>query len=123
MKAERGITLIILSIYVIVFSIIIALLANLSSYIYRNLDNVSDSTIDLSEFNKFNMYFIEDVKTKDIGEIPMAIRNAPIEKMKELGYSQGYLYPHDFPGHYVEQQYLPDKMLGTKYYIKDENIE
>lgn len=63
MKAERGITLIILSIYVIVFSIIIALLANLSSYIYKNLDNVSNSTIDLSEFNKFNMYFIEDVKT------------------------------------------------------------
>ena len=65
---------------------------------------------------------IEDVKTKDTGEIPMAIRNAPIEKMKELGYSQGYLYPHDFPGHWVEQQYLPDKMIGTKYYIKDENI-
>ena len=66
---------------------------------------------------------LEDVKTKDTGEIPMHIRNAPIEKMKELGYSEGYLYPHDFPGHYVEQQYLPDKMIGTKYYIKDENIE
>ena len=66
---------------------------------------------------------IEDVKTKDTGEIPMHIRNAPIEKMKELGYSEGYLYPHNFQGHYVEQQYLPDKMLGTKYYIKDENIE
>ena len=65
---------------------------------------------------------LDDVKNKDTGEIPMHIRNAPIEKMKELGYSEGYLYPHDFPGHYVEQQYLPDKMLGTKYYIKDENI-
>lgn len=64
---------------------------------------------------------LEDVKTKDTGEVPMHIRNAPIEKMKELGYSQGYLYPHDFPGHYVEQQYLPDKMLGTKYYNKGEN--
>jgi len=60
---------------------------------------------------------LEDVATKDTGEIPMHIRNAPIEKMKELGYSEGYLYPHDFPGHYVEQQYLPDKMLGTKYYV------
>ena len=65
---------------------------------------------------------LEDVANKDTGEIPMHIRNAPIEKMKELGYSEGYLYPHDFPGHWVEQQYLPDKMLGTKYYIKDENI-
>jgi len=59
---------------------------------------------------------LEDVQNKDTGEIPMHIRNAPVEKMRELGYSEGYLYPHDFPGHYVEQQYLPDKMLGTKYY-------
>ena len=66
---------------------------------------------------------LEDVKTKETGEVPMHIRNAPIEDMKNLGYHEGYLYPHDFPGHYVEQQYLPDKMLGTKYYIKDENID
>ena len=62
---------------------------------------------------------LEDVQNKDTGEVPMHIRNAPIEKMKELGYHEGYLYPHDFPGHYVEQQYLSDKMLGTKYYIED----
>ena len=66
---------------------------------------------------------LEDVANKDTGEIPMHIRNAPVEKMRELGYSEGYLYPHDFPGHWVEQQYLPDKMLGTKYFIKDENIK
>ena len=66
---------------------------------------------------------LNDVANQDTGEIPMHIRNAPIEKMKELGYHEGYLYPHDFPGHWVEQQYLPDKMLGTKYYIKDENIK
>ena len=66
---------------------------------------------------------LEDVVNSDTGEIPMHIRNAPIEKMRELGYNEGYLYPHDFPGHWVEQQYLPDKMVGTKYYIKDENIK
>ena len=66
---------------------------------------------------------LEDVKAKDTGEIPMHIRNAPVSGMKDFGYSVGYKYPHDFPGHIVEQQYLPDKMLGTKYYIKDENIE
>ncbi len=66
---------------------------------------------------------IEDVNNKDTGEIPMHIRNAPVEGMELLGYSKGYLYPHNFPGHIVEQQYFPDKMLGTKYYIKDENIE
>jgi len=66
---------------------------------------------------------MEDVESKDTGEIPMHIRNAPVEKMRELGYNEGYLYPHDFAGHWVEQQYLPDKMLGTQYYIKDENIK
>ena len=65
---------------------------------------------------------LEDVKNQDTGEIPMHIRNAPIEKMRELGYNEGYKYPHDYPGHWVEQQYLPDRMLGTKYFIKDENI-
>ena len=66
---------------------------------------------------------LEDVATKDTGEVPMHIRNAPIEDMKNLGYHEGYKYPHDYPGHVVEQQYLPDKMVGTKYYIKDENVE
>lgn len=66
---------------------------------------------------------LEDVSSKDTGTIPMHIRNAPIEQMRNFGYNEGYLYPHDFPGHYVEQQYLPDKMIGTKYFIKDENIK
>lgn len=66
---------------------------------------------------------LEDVANSDTGEIPMHIRNAPIEKMRELEYNEGYLYPHDYPGHWVKQQYLPDKMVGTKYYIKDENIK
>ena len=65
---------------------------------------------------------LEDVKTKDTGEVPMHIRNAPIEGMENLGYHKGYLYPHDFPGHYVEQQYFPDKMVGTKYYDKTDDI-
>ena len=66
---------------------------------------------------------LEDVETKDTGEIPMYIRNAPVSGMKDFGYGQGYKYPHDYPNHQVEQQYLPDKMLGTKYYIKDETID
>ena len=66
---------------------------------------------------------MEDVSSKDTGTIPMHIRNAPAKGMENLGYGEGYLYPHDFPGHYVEQQYLPDKMLGTKYYVPDENCE
>lgn len=63
---------------------------------------------------------LEDVRTKDTGEIPMHIRNAPAEGMSNLGYGVGYKYPHDYPGHFIEQQYLPDKMLGTTYYDEEQ---
>ncbi len=66
---------------------------------------------------------LDDVANKDTGTIPMHIRNAPAEGMAQEGYGVGYKYPHDYPGHWVEQQYLPDKMLGTKYYIKDDTVE
>ena len=66
---------------------------------------------------------LEDVKNKDTGEVPMHIRNAPAEGMEQFGYHDGYKYPHDYPNHYVEQQYMPDKMVGTKYYIKDDTIK
>ena len=88
---------------------------------------LSEAAIYVANSKKSNASYLAidkalaDVSSKDTGEIPMHIRNAPIEKMKELGYSEGYLYPHNFPGHYVEQQYLPDKMVGTKYYEPDEN--
>lgn len=64
---------------------------------------------------------LEDVQDKDTGRIPMHIRNAAASGMQQFGYGEGYKYPHDFPGHWCEQQYLPDEMLGTKYYVKDEN--
>ena len=88
---------------------------------------LSEAAVYVAESKKSNASYLaidralEDVKTKDTGDVPMHIRNAPVEQMKNFGYHEGYLYPHDFPGHWVEQQYLPDKMVGTKYYIKDEN--
>ena len=90
---------------------------------------LSEAAIYVATSKKSNASYLainkamEDVKTKDTGEVPMHIRNAPIEGMETLGYHEGYKYPHDYPGHVVEQQYLPDKMIGIKYYIKDENIE
>lgn len=90
---------------------------------------LAEATVYVATSKKSNASYLainkalEDVSTKDTGEVPMHIRNAPIEDMKNLGYSNGYKYPHNYPGHVVEQQYLPDKMLGTQYYIKDENIE
>ena len=53
--------------------------------------------------------------------VPLHIRNAPTKLMSELGYHDGYRYPHDYPGHFVEQQYLPDALAGTQYYSYGEN--
>ena len=83
---------------------------------------VANSKKSNASYNAINQA-LSDVENKDTGTIPMHIRNAPAEGMEQFGYHQGYKYPHDYPGHWVEQQYLPDKMLGTKYFIKDENIE
>ena len=60
---------------------------------------------------------LDDVINTDTGTIPMHLRNAPAEGMKDFGYGQGYKYPHDYEGGYVEQQYLPDKIKDKKYYI------
>ena len=61
---------------------------------------------------------LDDVMNTDTGTIPMHIRNAPVEDMKEFGYGEGYKYAHDYEGGYVEQQYLPDKIKDKKYYIE-----
>ncbi len=46
--------------------------------------------------------------------VPLHLRNAPTSLMKDLGYSDGYQYPHDFPGHFTRQQYMPDALLGKR---------
>ncbi len=60
-------------------------------------------------------------KVRETGNlpVPLYLRNAPTSLMKELGYADGYKYPHDFPGHWVEQQYLPDELVGTVFWKKD----
>ena len=66
---------------------------------------------------------IEDAKENDTGEVPMHLRNNVAEGMEKEGYGVGYKYPHDYPNHWVEQQYLPDKVKNKKYFELDENID
>ena len=90
---------------------------------------LAEATVYVATSKKSNAAYLgidkalADVANKDTGTIPMHIRNAPAEGMSKEGYGVGYKYPHDYPKHWVEQQYLPDKMLGTKYYIKDDTVE
>ena len=46
--------------------------------------------------------------------VPLPIRNAPTQLMKDLGYHDGYLYPHDYPGHFISQQYMPDTLVKER---------
>lgn len=57
-----------------------------------------------------------DIQKGDAGEIPAVIRDASYGGAGKLGRGEGYKYPHLFPNHYVEQQYLPDNLVGHKYY-------
>ena len=59
---------------------------------------------------------MDDVRTKDVGQVPMHIRNASASGMEQFGYGNGYKYPHDYDHGKVEQQYLPDKIINEKYY-------
>lgn len=48
--------------------------------------------------------------------VPLHIRNAPTKLMADLGYHDGYKYPHDYPGHFTEQQYLPDALTEARFW-------
>lgn len=64
---------------------------------------------------------LEDVRTKDTGEVPFYLRNAATEGMKDLGYHVGYKYAHDFEGHVADLDYLPEGVRGSKYFVPDGN--
>jgi putative ATPase len=58
-----------------------------------------------------------DVKEYGALPVPLHLRNAPTDLMKELGYGQDYKYAHDYEGNWVEQTYLPDALKGRHYYL------
>ena len=86
---------------------------------------LAETTIYLATCRKDNSAYLAIdsalAKVRETGNlpVPLHLRNAPTSLMKELGYSDGYKYPHDFPGHWVEQQYLPDELTGTEFWKKD----
>lgn len=67
---------------------------------------------------------MEAVRTEKTRPIPVHLKDTHYKGAEKLGHGAGYLYPHDFPGHYVKQQYLPDGMEGrTFYHPSDEGFE
>ena len=86
---------------------------------------LAETTIYLATCKKNNSAYLAIdealAKVRETGNlpVPLHLRNAPTSLMKELGYADGYKYPHDYPGHYVEQQYLPDELVGTVFWHKE----
>ena len=86
---------------------------------------LAETTIYLATCRKDNSAYLAIdealAKVREMGNlpVPLHLRNAPTSLMKDLGYSDGYKYPHDFPGHWVEQQYLPDELVGTIFWKKE----
>lgn len=59
---------------------------------------------------------LDEVKKSGNQPVPLHIRNAPTKLMAELGYHDGYKYPHDYPGNFTPQQYLPDGLQGSRFW-------
>jgi len=59
---------------------------------------------------------LQDVREGEHHPVPLPLRNAPTPLMEKMGYGLGYKYPHQFPGHFVEETYLPPKLKNKIYY-------
>ena len=86
---------------------------------------LAETTIYLATCKKDNSAYLAIdaalAKVRETGNlpVPLHLRNAPTSLMKDLGYADGYKYPHDFPGHWVARQYLPDELVDTEFWHKD----
>ena len=56
------------------------------------------------------------VKNSHTGDVPNHLKDAHYKGASKLGHGDGYLYAHNYPDHYVRQQYLPDELIGTTFY-------
>ena len=81
---------------------------------------LAEATVYLATSEKSNSAYLAVDKALDLVRrtgnqpVPLHLRNAPTKLMADLGYHDGYLYPHDYPGHYVAQQYMPDELKNQQ---------
>jgi ATPase, AAA family len=81
---------------------------------------LAEATIYLATSPKSNSAYLAINKALEIVNetgnqpVPLHLRNAPTTLMKEVGYGNGYKYSHDYPNNFVEQQYMPDALLGMR---------
>ena len=88
---------------------------------------LAQCTIYLASSTKGNAAYMAINKAQKIVQetgnlgVPLPLRNAPTALMKELGYGKGYIYSHDFPGNFAEQEFLPDEIKGMNFFMAGSN--
>lgn len=88
---------------------------------------LAQTTLYLAKSQKSNSAYTALGRAKKLAEefpsegVPLHLRNAPSELMKDLDYGKDYKYPHDYPGNWVEQSYLPKALLGKQIYKPGKN--
>lgn len=88
---------------------------------------LAETTVYLASSPKSNASYmalekaLAEVKQSGNQPVPLPIRNAPTQLMKELNYSDGYKYAHDYPGHFVDMEFMPDALRGTVFYEPAKN--
>lgn len=90
---------------------------------------LAECTIYLATCEKSNSAYmaidtaLQDVERSGNLPVPLHIRNAPTSLMKKLGYGKNYKYAHDYPGNFVRQQFLPDKLQGSQFWKPCSNAQ
>lgn len=88
---------------------------------------LSECTIYLASSPKSNSAYmaineaLAVAKDTQMASVPLYLRNAPTKLMEELGYADGYMYAHDFPGHFADLEFMPKELVGSKFYEPAEN--
>ena len=83
---------------------------------------LAEATVYLATSQKSNSAYLgidaalAEVQKSGNLAVPLHLRNAPTKLMKELGYGEEYKYSHNYPNHFVKQQYLPDELKGTRFW-------
>ena len=83
---------------------------------------LAEATVYLATSQKSNSAYLAidaalaEVQRSGNLAVPLHLRNAPTKLMEELGYHEGYRYSHDFPNHFVKQQYMPDELQGHRFW-------
>ena len=86
---------------------------------------LAETTIYLASSPKSNSAYLAINEAMQVASqtqaesVPMPLRNAPTKLMEELGYHDGYKYSHDFPGHFVDQEYMPEGLKGKVFRHED----